>query len=103
MRLKLLACEIMYRELCAAAARSTNLVDVEFLPKGLHDIGHEGMCVRLAQTLAAIDETRYEAVLLGYGLCSNGLVGLAAQSVPLIVPRAHDCITLFLGSKEALP
>jgi len=100
MRLKLIACEIMYRELCAAIARSTNMVDVEFLPKGLHDIGSEGMSGRLAQTLAAIDETRYEAVLLGYGLCSNGLVGMAARSIPLVVPRAHDCITLFLGSKE---
>ena len=100
MRLKLIACEIMYRELCAAVARSVNLVDVEFLPKGLHDIGQAGMSGRLADVLAGVDETRYEAVLLGYGLCSNGLVGLAARSIPLVVPRAHDCITLFLGSKE---
>ena len=28
------------------------------------------------------------------------LVGLAARSIPLVVPRAHDCITLLLGSKE---
>jgi hypothetical protein len=100
MRLKLIACEIIYRELCAAVARSVNLVDVEFLPKGLHDIGQTGMSSRLADVLASIDEPKYEAVLLGYGLCSNGLVGLAAKSIPLVVPRAHDCITLFLGSKE---
>jgi hypothetical protein len=100
MRLKLIACEIMYRELCTAVARSTNLVDIEFLPKGLHDIGQAGMSGRLAEVLAAVDEVRYEAVLLGYGLCSNGLVGLTARSIPLVVPRAHDCITLFLGSKE---
>ncbi len=100
MRLKLIACEIMYRELCAAVARSVNLVDVEFLPKGLHDIGQAGMSSRLAEVLAAVDKTKYEAVLLGYGLCSNGVVGLRAQSIPLIVPRAHDCITLFLGSKQ---
>jgi len=100
MRLKLIACEIMYRELCAAVARSVNLVDIEFLPKGLHDIGQAGMSSRLAEVLTSVDETKYEAVLLGYGLCSNGLVGLAARSIPLVVPRAHDCITLFLGSKE---
>ncbi|MEI8372695.1 MAG: DUF1638 domain-containing protein [Planctomycetota bacterium] len=100
MRLKLIACEIMYRELCAAVASSVNLIDVEFLPKGLHDIGQAGMSSRLAEVLASVDETRYEAVLLGYGLCSNGLVGLAARSIPLVLPRAHDCITLFLGSKE---
>ena len=100
MRLKLIACEIMYRELCTAVARSVNLVDVEFLPKGLHDIGQARMSSRLAEVVAAVDETRYEAILLGYGLCSNGLVGLAARSIPLVIPRAHDCITLFLGSKE---
>ena len=100
MRLKLIACEILYRELCAAVARSINTIDVEFLPKGLHDIGAAGMSARLAEVLAAVDKSRYDAVLFGYALCSNGLVGLTAPSVPLVVPRAHDCITLFLGNKE---
>ena len=100
MRLKLIACEIFYRELCAAVARSVNQVDIEFLPKGLHDIGQAGMSARLGEVLAAVDEATYEAVLLGYGLCSNGLLGLAARQIPLVVPRAHDCITLFLGNKE---
>jgi hypothetical protein len=100
MRLKLLACEIVYRELCAAVSRSVNQVDAEFLPKGLHDVGQAGMSSRLQEALGRVDESRYDAVLLGYALCSNGLVGLAARSVPLVVPRAHDCITLFLGSKE---
>ena len=100
MQLKLIACEIFYRELCAAVARSINRVDIEFLPKGLHDIGQAGMSARLAEALAAVDESKYEALLFGYGLCSNGLVGLAARGIPLVVPRAHDCITLFLGSKQ---
>ncbi len=100
MRLKLIACEILYRELCAVVARSVNRVDLEFLPKGLHDIGAAGMSGRLAEALAAVDDARYDAVLFGYALCSNGLVGLASRRLPLIVPRAHDCITLFLGSKE---
>ncbi len=100
MHLKLIACEIFYRELCAAVARSVNQVDIEFLPKGLHDIGQQGMSARLGELLSAVDESQYEAVLFGYGLCSNGLLGLTARRVPLVVPRAHDCITLFLGSKE---
>ncbi|MGQ9575742.1 MAG: DUF1638 domain-containing protein [Thermoguttaceae bacterium] len=100
MRLKLIACEILYREICAAVARSVNQVDVEFLPKGLHDIGQSGMNARLQQALAAVLASQYDAVLLSYGLCSHGVVGLAARSIPLVIPRAHDCITLFLGSKE---
>ena len=100
MRLKLIACEIFFRELCAAAARSINQVDIEFLPKGLHDIGQAGMSARLAEALDRVETERYDAILLGYWLCSNGLVGLTARTRPLVIPRAHDCITLFLGSKE---
>ena len=100
LRLKLIACEILFRELCWAVARSPNRVDVEFLPKGLHDVGQEGMSSRLEEMLAGVDESLYDAVLFGYGLCSNGLVGLTAQTVPLVVPRGHDCITFFLGGKE---
>ncbi|MBN2473002.1 MAG: DUF1638 domain-containing protein [Pirellulales bacterium] len=100
MHLKLIACEILYRELCAVVARSPNRVDFEFLPKGLHDIGQAGMSARLREVLQAVDPSQYDAVVLGYGLCSNGVVGLAAETVPLVVPRAHDCITLFLGDKD---
>jgi hypothetical protein len=100
LRLKLIACEILYREFCAAVARSAHRVDVQFLAKGLHDIGQQGMSRRLKETLAEVDESQYEAILLGYALCSNGLVGLAAREIPLVVPRAHDCITLFLGDRR---
>jgi hypothetical protein len=100
MRLKLIACEILYRELCTAIAKSVNQIDAEFLPKGLHDIGQAGMSAKLRETVAAVDQSRYEAVLLGYALCSNGLLGLRAGAIPLVVPRAHDCITLFLGDKQ---
>ena len=100
MRLKAISCEILYREMCAAVARSPNQVDIEFLPKRLHDLGAAGMLRRLQAALDAVDESRYEAVALGYALCGNGAAGLAARGLPVVLPRAHDCITLFLGSKE---
>ena len=99
MKLKLVSCEIFFREMSAVAARSPNHISVEFLPKGLHDMPAGDM---LARVQAAVDRagTGYDAVLLGYGLCNNGLAGLQARGTQLIVPRAHDCITLFFGSKE---
>jgi Protein of unknown function (DUF1638) len=100
MRLKAISCEILYREMCAAVARSPNQVDLEFLPKRLHDLGSAGMLRRLQAALDAVDESRYEAVALGYALCGNGTAGLAARGLPVAMPRAHDCITMFLGSKE---
>ena len=100
MNLKLLACEILFRELCAVVARSPNRIDLEFLPKGLHDLGQQRMQRHLSEVLQRVDAVQYDAILFGYGLCSNGVVGLTAGPVPLVLPRAHDCITLFLGDKQ---
>jgi hypothetical protein len=55
---------------------------------------------RLQQTLDNVDAERYDAVAFGYALCGNGLVGLTARSIPVVLPRGHDCITLFLGSRQ---
>ena len=43
---------------------------------------------------------KYDAVLLGYGLCGQATLGLTARDTRLVIPRAHDCITLFLGSRQ---
>ena len=100
MKCKLISCEVLYREACAAVARSPHQVDVEFLPKGLHDIGGAGMCARLQEVVDRNDPLGYQFILLGYGLCGGGTAGLQARQTPLVIPRAHDCITLLLGSRD---
>ena len=101
MRFKLIACEILFREFCYVVAKSPHRVDVEFLAKGLHDIGRPNMFDALNRVLDTVDPGQYDAVLLGYALCNGGVVGLKPRgNVPLVIPRAHDCITLFLGDKQ---
>jgi len=100
MRLKLISCEVLYREMCFAIARSPHQVDVEFLPKGLHDLGSEPMRRTLQECVDRVVAQQFEAVLMGYALCGNGLVGLCARAVPIVIPRAHDCIALLMGSRE---
>ena len=100
MRLKLISCEVLYREMCAAAARSPHQVDLEFLPKGLHDLGGPAMRARLQEAADRVDATQYEAVLLGYALCGNGVAGLVSRNLPLVIPRAHDCIALLMGGRD---
>lgn len=101
MRFQFICCKVMQREAYFCAARSKNQIDVLLMPQGLHDTPDE--LRRQVQT--ALDNTvdiqgrPYDASLLGYGLCSNGIVGLSAN-IPIVVPRGHDCITLLLGSKE---
>jgi len=98
MYLKVIACEIFFRELCHLAARSKNTIDLEFLPQGYHDIPKTG-CGEIQKRLDAIPPGKFDALLLGYGLCSNILLGLTSAHTPLVIPRAHDCITHFLGSR----
>jgi hypothetical protein len=101
MRFKLIACEILFRELSYVMAKSPHRVDVQFLAKGLHDIGRPNMFDALNSVLDTVDPDEYDAVLLGYALCNGGVVGLKPRGhVPLVIPRAHDCITLFLGDKQ---
>lgn len=55
---------------------------------------------RLQEMADAVDPAKYGAVLFGYALCGNGVNGLTATRLPLIIPRAHDCIGLLMGSRE---
>lgn len=98
MKFKLISCEIFYREMEFLLEQSPHEIDVEFMQKGLHDIPTAEMLKRLQAQVDAVQG--YDAILLGYGLCNNGLVGLRARNIQLVLPRAHDCITLFLGSRQ---
>ncbi len=72
-----------------------------FLPAGLHDQPKE----LHARLQAAIDSAAQDRqccrIVVGYGVCGRGTVGIRATSVPVVFPRVHDCIALFLGSDKA--
>lgn len=97
MKIKLISCEALYREFSLAVARSPHIIDAEFLPFGLHDTPDK---LRAAIQERIDDARDYDAVILGYGLCSRGTAEITARSVPVVVFRAHDCITMLLGSRE---
>ena len=94
-----IACEILFREVCFCVSKSKQIVDIVFQKKSLHDIGEAQMSKTLQNAINQIDHGKYDAILLCYGLCNNGVKNLHAP-IPLVVPRAHDCITLLMGSKE---
>ena len=95
-----IGCAVLARECYYCAAISKNIIDLRILEQGLHDVGEEKMSSSLQREIDAIDPEKYEAILLAYGLCNHGIRNLHAK-IPLVVPRAHDCITLLMGSKEA--
>lgn len=100
MHLKMISCEVFAREANYCAALSPHVIDIEYTEKDAHD--HSPT---LRQTIqdkidaTEASETAYEAILLGFGLCGNSIVGLQSRSLRLVVPRAHDCCTICLGSR----
>lgn len=99
MRYKLICCEVFLREACLSISSSPHAVDPEFTPKGAHDDSAHLREVLQKKIDEAEEKGIYDAILLGYGLCGNGIVGLKSSRIPLVVPRAHDCCTIFLGSR----
>jgi hypothetical protein len=100
MKIRAICCEIIYREACLVAANSPLVVDLEFLPKGLHSQPSEKMRAQVQERIDAVDPQAYSATVLGYALCNNGCAGLSATRTKLVLPKAHDCITFYLGSRE---
>lgn len=107
---KVLACKIFQRELAQVMVSCPNALDVTFMRQELHmtpaklrdALQKEIDLIESGQDLHT-NEGRFgemEAILLGYGLCSNALTGIKSSRLPLVIPRAHDCITMFMGSKE---
>jgi hypothetical protein len=54
---------------------------------------------RIAEAIDELKANGAERVVLGYGLCSNGVVGLESQG-GLVMPRCHDCVAMLLGSPK---
>jgi len=108
MKIAVIACQVMQREICLLAARSKHTITPYFLPQGLHctpDILRSEInkkideIINLKTVHDGINE-QFSAIALGYGLCSRGIVDVEAKEVPLIVPKTDDCIALFLGSQQ---
>jgi N-methylhydantoinase A/oxoprolinase/acetone carboxylase beta subunit len=92
-----IACGVLAMDIPRLAEELGLEFETHFLPGGLH----EDPAALRARLQALIDEAdasqRWARVLVGYGICGRGTVGLKARRVPLFIPRVHDCIALFLG------
>jgi len=93
----LVACRVMEPELEAARGAENN-VEIRYLDQGLH---------RTPQKMSAVIQEQVDKaavyagrIVIGYGLCSNGVVGVMARRQGLYLPHCHDCIAFFMGSHQ---
>ena len=95
-RSKIIACKTMLEEMKPLLPPDLESLSLE---SGLHL--HPDKLRNALQAL--IDEITADTkiIILGYGLCSMGVIGLKAADSTLVVPQIDDCVAIFLGSRRA--
>jgi hypothetical protein len=98
---------VLNREANYEISLSNNIIRAWWLKQGLHDTPdllreklQEQIDIIEKEQADLSDDKKFDSMCLGYGLCSNGVVGLESRSTPLVVPKCDDCISLFLGSQN---
>ncbi|MFW6137658.1 MAG: DUF1638 domain-containing protein [Spirochaetota bacterium] len=101
MKYAVVGCSIFKNEIDFLRPQITSEIDFYWLPQRLHN--NPVQLRRLLQEeIDKIDRSRknYRAVLLLYGLCSKGTIGVFSRKYPMVISRVQDCIGLLLGSRE---
>ena len=100
LRLHVIACPVFHREIELLAPEARVEVTTRFLDMGLHECSAASLRTALQASVDDASAGACDAVALAYGVCNRGIIGLQARSVPVIIPRAHDCIGILLGQSR---
>jgi hypothetical protein len=93
-----IVCDVMKNEFMKYRDAEENNIDCIFMEQHLHNTP-DLMKIKLQEAIDSAGES-YGRIILAYGLCSNGVVGLRSGTHEILIPKVDDCISLFLGSKE---
>jgi len=96
MKYLVIACNIMKDEILRFQANEISFV---FLEQSLHRTPQK-MKEVIQEEINRAEEWKGDYIVLSYGLCSNGILGIKSKHHFIVIPRVHDCIALFLGSPE---
>jgi len=68
---------------------------ITFMDYGLHSVPKK-LTGAVQEAIDAVEKP--SLIVLGYGLCGNGLKDIQARQHTLLIPRTDDCIAILLGS-----
>ena len=96
-----IACAVLAIDMKQSVKKLGLDIEYKFLEAGLHN----NPKLLKEKLQAAIDEISAsglcDRIIIGYGICGKGTIGIQARSVPLSIPKVHDCVALFLGGDQA--
>lgn len=93
----IIACKV-FQDLLETLLPDHLASQVTFMDYGLHQWPRK-LNSAVQEVIDQIEQP--SLVILGYGLCGNGLNGIKSGKHILLVPRADDCIAILLGSRSA--
>lgn len=91
------ACQI-FKEMLEDFLPDEIASEATWLDYGLHRIPKK-IRISVQEIIEQIETP--SLILLGYGLCGNGITGIKSGKHTLLIPRMDDCITMMLGSHKA--
>jgi len=99
-RIAVVTCAVLEDEVKHFASDLPQVVHTEVMQQGLHNEPDE-LRRQVQEAITRIERAmpQVQAIVLGYGLCSRGTEGIATSRCLLVIPRAHDCITVLLGDR----
>lgn len=95
--LVVIACKV-FQNLLEAYLPDEVADNITFMDYGLHRVPSK-LTWSVQDQIDQVEEP--SVIILGYGLCGNGLQGVKSRQHTLVIPRADDCIAILLGSREA--
>ncbi len=98
-RYKLISCSIFIREISSILYNNSNSIFPVYLNLGAHNEPAK-LKILIQEEIDKTNKDDFDAIILAYGLCGNSLVGIRSDNLPLVLPKAHDCCTILLGSRN---
>ena len=92
-----IACRI-FESLVASILPEDLFAQVTYLEYGLHAVP-DRLKNAVQEEIDAVKQP--SLIVLGYGLCGNGLKGIQSRQHTLLIPRTDDCIAILLGSYQS--
>lgn len=93
----IIACKVM-QSMLEQLIPDQLLQRAAFMDYGLHRVPAK-MTQELQDAIDGLNDP--SLVVLGYGLCGNGLDGIVVGKHTLLIPKVDDCIAILLGSRQA--
>ena len=100
-KIVVIGCAVLGVDMKYAARQLGLAVDFKFLEAGLHerpDLLKQKLQNAIDEVSAADEASR---IVIGYGVCGRGTIGIQSRNIPMSIPKVHDCIAMFLGGAES--